>query len=57
MVYDEVKMVQGQKNPPGEMFQVKSDYPACSSVLLTRVGVGLWVAMAADVAVTERLDG
>ena len=22
-------MVQGQKNPPGVMFQVKSDYPAC----------------------------
>jgi len=54
MVYDKVKMVQGQKSPPGEMFQVKSDYPACFSLLLR---VGVLVAMAAGVAMTERLHG
>lgn len=39
---DEEKMVQGQKNPSGEMFQVKSDYPACFPLTLTggQVGVG-----------------
>lgn len=38
-------MVQGHKTPPGKMFQVKSDYPACFSLPLNgREGGGvlLW---------------
>ena len=42
-------MFQGQKNPPGVMFQVKSDYPAC----FWREMEGGGVAMAAGVAATD----
>lgn len=51
------KWFKDRKSPPGVMFQVKSDYPACFWRGMEGRRGGWGVAMAAGVAATERMDG
>lgn len=56
--YQVRKIVQGQRNPTGETFQVKSYYPACFSLPLTgeRWEGGGGVAMAAAEGAVAALE-